>query len=349
LATPGTPNNFNVQQANQQILVSWGISAGATSYVVQRSLDGVTYTTTATVSGSPLATQYLDTSVSPNTQYFYQVAASNVSGTSPYTAPQSAIPTISGEMSLAELRTRSLQRADRLNTQFVTLTELNSYINQSMLELYDLLITVYEDYYIAPPASFVANGSTYQYPLPDGNTSFLNQQSQPFVPTPLYKLYGVDLAINNAANAYVTVNKYNFVDRNRFVYPNTASTIYGVFNLQYRIMGNNIQFIPTPSANQTIRLWYVPRLAELLLDTDTTTTGISGWTEYIITDVAIKILQKEESPVDVLALQKGELIKRINASAANRDQGMPDKISDTRQGDWSSGWSGGTNGAIGGW
>lgn len=345
MAIPGIPNNFNVSQGNGQVLTQWNISAGATSYSVQRSIDGVNYTSIAT----PTATQYVDTSVSLGVQYWYQVASVNVSGTSPYTVQQSIIPTPTGEMSLAELRTRSLQRADRLNSNFVTLTELNSYINQSMFELYDLLITVYEDYYLAPSASFAANGSLFQYPLPDGSTTFLNQNNQPFVPPALYKLYGVDLAISNATNAFVTVNKYNFIDRNRFVYPNTASTIYGVFNLQYRMLGNNIQFIPTPSANQIIRLWYVPRLQQLLLDTDLTTTGISGWCEYIITDVAIKILQKEESDVSVLAVQKGELIKRINDSATNRDQGQPDKVSDTRQGDWSDGWGGGTNGSIGGW
>src|SRR5581483_7425816 len=128
---------------------------------------------------------------------------------------------------------------------------------------YDLLITVYEDYYIATPIQFTSDGSTFLWPLPNGSNSFVNSLTQQtFVPPALYKLVGVDLALNNASNAFVTVNKFNFVDRNRFVYPNTASTIYGVFNLQYRMMGSNIEFIPTPSASQIIRLWYIPRLTE---------------------------------------------------------------------------------------
>ena len=72
---PGTPQNLNVQAANQQILVSWDLSTGATSYLVQRSLDNVTFTALATVTGSPLATSYLDTAVTLGTQYWYQVAA----------------------------------------------------------------------------------------------------------------------------------------------------------------------------------------------------------------------------------------------------------------------------------
>jgi hypothetical protein len=349
MAAPGIPQNFNVQTANQQILVSWSLSAGATSYIVQRSEDNVTYATIATVSGSPLATSYLDTAVTLGTQYWYQVSADNGMN-SGYTLPQSAVPTPTGEMCLSQIRLAAQQRADRVNSNFVTLPEWRNYINQSMFELYDLLITVYEDYYIAPPIQFVADGSTFLYPLPNGSNTFLNalNPAQTITPRPFYKLVGVDLALNNATNAFVTVNKFNFSDRNRFVYPNTASTIYGVFNLQYRLMGNNIEFIPTPSGNQAIRLWYIPRLTELLQDTDTTDTGISGWIEYVIVKAAYYALTKEESDTTSLVMQLAHLQKRIEESAANRDAGMPDTISDIRRGGRGWGWDGGRGGAMGG-
>lgn len=348
MSAPGTPSNFIVQTANQQILVSWDLSAGATSYIVQRSLDNVTFTTVATISGSPLATQYLDTAVSLATQYWYKVSASN-GDASPYTASQSAIPTPTAEMTLSQIRLAAQQRADRVGSKFVTQAEWRTYINQAMYELYDLLITVYEDYAIADPISFVADGSTFLYTLPNGSNSFTNALTgATFVPKPFYKLIGVDLALNSSANGFVTINKFNFVDRNRFVYPNTASTIYGVFNLQYRVMGTKIQFIPTPSGNQTIRLWYIPRLTELLQETDTSDISISGWIEYVIVRAAKYALDKEESDSSVLTQEIAFLKGRIEESAANRDAGMPDTISDTSQGNWSNGWRGGSNGAIGG-
>ena len=350
--TPGIPTNFNVQTANQVNLVSWNLSAGATSYIVNRSLDNVTYTVVATVTGSPLATSYLDTAVTLGTQYWYTVQASNTAGTSAATVVQSAIPTPTGELSLAALRLKAQQRADRVNSNFVTMTEWNSYINQSMFELYDLLITVFEDYNVAPPIQFVADGVTYLYPLPNGSNTFLNANNltQTVTPPPFYKLLGVDLALQNVNNGYVTINKFNFVDRNRFVYPNTASTIYGVFNLQYRVMGSNIEFIPTPSAGQGIRLWYIPRITELLQDTDTTTIGISGWAEYIIVKAAYYALTKEESDTSSLVMQLQALTKRIEETAANRDAGLPDKISDARanNGGWGYGPNGGWNGSTGG-
>lgn len=412
---PGIPQNFVVQTANQQNLASWSLSAGATSYIVQRSLDNVTYTLLATISGSPLATSYLDTAVTPGTQYWYQVASQttynitatiatgsatltavspvsnlalgqvitgtgipanttiisinsisntaimsalatatgvetlSVIGTSSFTAPQSTVPVQAGEQSLGAIRLKAMQRADRVNSNFVTTSEWNSYINQSMFELYDILTTTFEDYFLAPPVGLTANGTQYIFPLPDGTLQFINPDTNTlFTPPPYYKLLGVDLALNNAANAYVTVNKYNFIDRNRFVYPNTASTIYGVFNLQYRVMGSNITFIPTPSGGQKLRLWYIPRLTELLQDTDTTYIGISGWIEYVIVKAAYYALTKEESDTSNLVMQLEALTKRIEETAANRDAGQPDTISDTNQGNWANGWNGGRNGAIGG-
>lgn len=350
MATPGIPTNFTVQTANQKILVSWDQMSGATQYLLQRSLDNITFTSLATISGTPLATSYLDTTVTDGTQYWYQVAASNGTNTSSYTVSQSAIPTQTGEMSLAALRLQAQQRADRVNSNFVTTSEWNRYINQAMFELYDLLVTVYEDYFMATPAAFVADGTTFLYGLPDGTSTFKNGITLAnFVAAPLYKLLGVDLALQTSNNAYVTVQRFKFEDRNRFVYPNTASTIYGVFNLQYRMMGNQIMFIPTPSSGQTIRLWYIPRLTELLSDTDTTSVGISGWTEYIIVRAAKYALDKEESDTSHLDNELLFLKKRIEESAMNRDAGEPDTVADTRIGDWGNNWGGGRGGSTAGW
>lgn len=348
MAIAGIPNNFNVQQGNGEVFLSWDLEAGALSYSVQRSLDGVSFTPLST----PTLNQYTDTAVTFGTQYYYQVASVNASGTSPYTAPQGVVPAPQGEMSLEQIRLAAKQRADRVNSNFVTLTEWNSYINQAMFELYDLLVTSYNDYFLAPPVSFQTNGSTFLFPLPNGVLTFNDTNNAPVIAQPLYKLMGVDLAINtNANNAFVTVNKFNFIDRNRFVYPNTSSTIYGVFNMQYRMMGDKIEFIPTPQSGQIIRLWYVPRLRELIKDNDITTIGFSGWIEYVIVRAAIYALGKEESDTSKLEQQILFLKQRIEESAMNRDMGQPDKISDIRGSGWWNGMPGGWGGDNGraGW
>jgi hypothetical protein len=247
---------------------------------------------------------------------------------------------MSTTMTLLELRTAIRQRADMVSSTFVSDAELTSYVNQSYFELYDLLITTYEDYYSASPLVISTDGVTVQYPLPDGT---LYSAAPAF-----YKLLGVDLGLSNSANAWVTLKKFDFIERNRFLYPQLNSTYLGVFNLRYRLVGNTLMFTPTPSGGQFLRLWYIPRLTTLSADGDTA-DGISGWTEYIICDGAIKCGQKEETDVSILMAQKQALIKRIEETAMNRDVGQPDTVSDTRS--WSDRWGGGSSnggGSFGG-
>lgn len=326
MAAPGIPQNVLVQQGNGQVLASWNLVPGATQYIVQRSTDGINFTTISTAAPN----QLVDTTALIGVQYFYQVASTNGTA-SAFSQPQSVVPCLSGQMSLGQLRLLCYQAADMQNNQFVGTVEANTYINQSYYELYDLLVTTYEDYYLAPQASFLTGANQQAYPLPDGQTSFLDQNNNSFVPPPFYKMMGVDDSLD-AANARVTLHKFNFIERNRYVFPNITSTFLGVFNLRYRVMDKFIEFIPTPASNQRVVLWYIPKLKTLLQDSDLV-DGISGWTEYLIVDVARKMARKEESYDLVAQLQNDKLalIKRIEESAANRDAGAPDVISQTRR------------------
>ena len=154
-------------------------------------------------------------------------------------------------------------------------------------------------------------------------------------------------------NAWVTLPRYNWIDRNRFIYPQLQANALGVFNLSYRQMGNQIYFIPNPTAGQFIQVWYVPVMTMLLKDTDMLGFSISGWDEYIVTDVAEKAAIKEESYdlADRLGAQKSALLERIETTASNRDQGIPNTISDTRSntGFYDGGGFGGTGHGMGGW
>jgi len=214
-------------------------------------------------------------------------------------------------MTLTELKNAVRQRSDMENSQFVKDTELTSYINQSYFELYDLLVQKYGDnYFVASPYSFTSDGVNDEYTLP----------------TDMYKLLGVDLALSNSTDSWVTIKPFNFAERNRYAVPNFQS-FYGITNLRYRLMGNKLKFTPIPQANQQFRLWYVPRLTTLVNNTDTV-DGISGWTEYIIIDAAIKCLQKEESDTNVLMGQKLAIIQRIENASENRDAGFPRTVAD---------------------
>lgn len=232
-------------------------------------------------------------------------------------------------MTLLEVRTAVRQRADMLEadgvytTSFITDSELNSYINQSYFELYDLLVQKYgDDYYaVMPPLTFITDGTTQFYPLP----------------ADFYKLLAVDVLVQGGTNnAFYSLKSFTMGERNLYPVPNYQS-FYGISNLKYRLIKDKLWLNPIPAAGQTVRMIYVPTMTTLSADSDTV-NGISGWTEYIITDAAIKCLQKEESDVSVLAAQKMALIKRIESAAENRDAINPATISDVQTNDAPFGW-----------
>jgi len=238
---------------------------------------------------------------------------------------------MTGEMTLAQIRTAARQRSDMVNSQFVTDDELNSYINQSYFELYDLLVQKYgADYYVSAHITITTTGLTDLYPLPNGTL----YSAAP----PIYKLLGLDLSLSGDPSSFITIPPFMFAERNRYAVPNMQS-FYGLTNLRYRLQGNNVWFTPQPAGGQTIRMWYVPRLTPLTSDASLV-DGVSGWTEYIIVDAAIKAMQKEESDVSVLMAQKQALIARIEAAAENRDAGNPQVVSDTQAQNYSGGGNG---------
>lgn len=345
---PYQPQNLTAEQADGNILISWVGSLGATSYQIQRSTDGVNFTDLDTST----AIQYIDPLPGVGIKYWYQVAGVSVAGTGVYSTPASMIAAPPGEMSLFELRLRSQQTADRVGSQFVVQSEWNSFLRLAMYELYDLLIGSYEDYNIAPYAFINTNGTTAQYALPDG-TNYLGNTLGGTSGDPaqkFYKLAGVDLGVNTSNNAWVTINRFDWIDRNNYVYPNSTSTIYGVYNMRYRIMGNNLVIIPTPAGNQQLRLSYQPVLPALLSDTDLTNIGWSGYLRYVIVRTAKYALDKEEG-TDTTKFDAELLFlkTRIEQMAQNRDIGQAETISETRKGNGYGGSGWGSSGSNGGW
>lgn len=346
MAVPAAPTGLTAEQADGNILLTWTTASTATSYNVQRSTDGVTFTSLAT-QPSGIVSQFVDSFPGTGIMYWYKVAGVNGDGTGTYSSAAQMVAAPPSEMSLFELRLRSQQTADRVNSQFVLQTEWNSFLRLAMYELYDLLITSYEDLFASSYVYIQTNGTTQNYPLPDGCSNYLGGNYNGVSGDPalaFYKLAGMDLGVNTSNNAWVTLQKYDFIERNKYVYPNSTSTIYGVYNMRYRLMGNNVNIIPTPSGNQQIRMWYSPKLAALLADTDCTTIGYSGWLRYPIVRAAKYALDKEEgSDTSKLDAEILYLKQRIEQSAQNRDSGIPDTISPTRQDPMMGGWGGGGN------
>jgi hypothetical protein len=107
--------------------------------------------------------------------------------------------------------------------------------------------------------------------------------------------------------------------------------LFGQSNINYRLIGNNVEIVPDDHAPGTYRFWYIPSYTTLALDADTV-DGVNGWEEYIIVDACIKCLEKEESDTSVFERQKAKLEQRIEEMASNRDLDQPERITDIQQG-----------------
>lgn len=211
-------------------------------------------------------------------------------------------------ITLLELRTQARQRADQENSNFVTDAELNSYINNSIAELHDILIQAYDsDYYLSETNFTTVNGQA-AYDLPDD----------------FYKLVGVDARLNG--QNYFTLKKFTFNERNRFD-DFGVWDVFGFSSVRYRVMGSQIRFNPIPDNQTDIRVWYIPVATELVADTDEL-KDLNAYSEYVIVDAAIKMMVKEESDATILLAQKADLKRRIEEAANNRDASNSETVKD---------------------
>ncbi len=224
---------------------------------------------------------------------------------------------MANQIPVTTLLTLTRQRANMEASQFIGDQEFVELLDRAYKELYDMLVETYDDYFLTS-TTFTLTPPSDTYPLP----------------ADFYKLLGVDLQVD--PNQQFTLFPFMFNERN-----NWRNTPYAAINaaqyLRYRLEGANIKFIPQPSTGQVITLWYVPVPLKLTTAASpaagqtNTIDAINGYDEYCILDAAINALIKEESDPTALQQLKAETTARIKSSAANRDIGMPERMTDITQ------------------
>jgi hypothetical protein len=206
---------------------------------------------------------------------------------------------MASNVSLTAVRTAIRQRTHYESSQFVTDAELNAWINRSVKELYDLLVTTFEGYNLSTADNTIASGNTFA------------------VPADFYKLLGVDYVVALPDQLQI-LPRIDWQERN--------GSRYG-----YALRGSNVHILPYSwAAGRSYRLNYVPVIATLVNDGDTF-DGIDGYEEYVILDVCCMVLAKADRDASQFLGQKEAMHGRILASAHNRDAGEPPHVADVRQ------------------
>ncbi len=213
---------------------------------------------------------------------------------------------------LEELKEQVLQRADMVNSNFCSDTELNSWINQAASGLYDMIVSRYEDYYTTSFEFSIASGDGYTLP---------NQ---------VYKIRGLDFKISGD---WITLHTFTFEERNNGN-RQINRALLGLTNMKYKWIGNRITIIPADQAVGDYQVWYIPDITALSADDDELPPDLNRWREYIVVEAAIKCLLKEESDVSGLMAEKAEMVNRILNMAQNRDAGAPERVIDVNNNLW---------------
>lgn len=200
-----------------------------------------------------------------------------------------------------DLVTGVREKADMQNSAFVSDTEIIGYLNSGWQKLYGLLVERFENYYVSESTLNLVNG-TKEYNLPSD----------------FFKLLGVDLT---ASDYTYTLRPWSLNERNRIFEG------IGAQPSRYILVGSKIRFVPVPSASYTAKLYYVPMPAFL----------VAGGTidlppygeEYLTAKAGADCKQKEESDPSVIMAQEREAERYILEVMANRDAGLPQRMTDT--------------------
>jgi len=217
-------------------------------------------------------------------------------------------------VTLAQLRAEILDQADMTGSDFITTARLDNWINKELSELYDLIVSAFSDHFVLTTELTTVSG-----------------QEWVLMPDDVYKIIQVFYKDSSGSRwklkKFMAGEIHRLSDDFRSVYDAPKCSMY-------RWIGNKMYFLPEPTEAGTIELWYIPHLTELVNDTDSISLQIPvGWEDYVVCGVASRCLIKEESDPTPLLARKAAITQRIEDMAANRDEGEPDRVVDSRDHD----------------
>ncbi len=220
-------------------------------------------------------------------------------------------------VTLQQLLDRTRQRADQVNSGFVTDSEITNWINVYKREYEDLLVRTFGADYSATSATFSATAGTENY-----NLSALTAGT-------FYKLQGLDVTDSSSPTGWRDVKAFNFHDRNRTTMSGNVLSTQSNGDVRYRVWGPSLTLRPVPTGTLAMKLWWTPQTIAMSVTTDSF-DDVNGWSELIVLDTAIAIKDKEESDTSVLQVDRQRMVQRITEMAPNRDAGDPMTIADVQ-------------------
>lgn len=206
-----------------------------------------------------------------------------------------------GSRSLSDLVEQVRQRSDMEHSEFVSDSEIATYVQASWGELYDLIISE------CGPQHFVAF-DVYTQGTDDPAVDY-------------YKVIEVNV---KDEGRWIPVQPRNFPGLDR----GDGKVAHSLRAVEYTVTSDasrvrSITFLPSLPDGTEVMVTYVP----LPWSIDNTASGVlqgfSGWEEYVVCDAAAKCLEKEESNAQHLYMRTAKAQERVlhHARTMNYDSG----------------------------
>lgn len=213
---------------------------------------------------------------------------------------------MANQATLTELRGRVAANADTSfsTTSFVTTAQVNQWINDYLSEIHYMLADSGEDYFrsVSPSIALVASQSLYD------------------LPSDFYKARGVDL-IDGNSNRY-DVPRFMTHERNAYAGTTLAQKADTPSGYLYRVLGDKLEIIPTPTAaGSSLQVRYVRQFAPLEADTDRVDPSVpQGWEDYAALMATANYSAKEEGDPTYWFARAERKLAIIREGLKQRDQ-----------------------------
>lgn len=243
-----------------------------------------------------------------------------------------------GTVTLAGLVTRVRRRAGMENSTFCTDAEIEEYTEQSLGDLYDIILTTGGADFWQHTTATTATVSGTQVYLPFGNLGAQRDAD-------IYKVIGVDVqwgGVWRQIEPYKVQDELSMEDVSGWTSPDRIfyrmvfpSMEYGPLETAASDNARHVQFIPAPTAVHNFRIRYIPVPGDWsTLGATYLFHGLSGWEEWVVCDAAAKCLEKEESleQAGFLITRRDRAEDRIRWAAATMDMRSQGRIRDVEEG-----------------
>jgi len=194
--------------------------------------------------------------------------------------------------------------------------ELNDYVNRGLGSYHQILVQANGEKYKASYTDISVTSGTTLYNLP----------------ATFFKIFDVHATINGHNEWFLP---YTHDERASLL--DTAGG-HGSYPYCYGLIGSQIEFLPTPGAAITVRLWYVPDTAQLTDDVTAFDSLNRLGDEYVMAYAAQLCALKDAKweRYNALGNKLAMIEKQIRATVPNRDRNAPPMIVDVRGGHWMS-------------